>query len=145
MAPCLTNLVRQFMAEDSHAGGDSTPGARGEGDTNGHPVSQIVYPVPQDHHPGHARQVAGGGVKVGVSMRVSVVNNLAGHLSGETLLSLLPRVGRRSPSLRCPSADIPRPPPSCCSWGRRQGRAGGPPRSNCCTSADTWPPRAPGH
>ena len=64
------------MAEDGNTGGDSAPGSRGEGDSNGHPVCQVVYAVTQDHHPGYAGHVARGGVQVGVGVAVAVVRNL---------------------------------------------------------------------
>ena len=64
------------MAEDGHTGGDSAPGPRGEGDPDGHPVREVVYPVPQDDHPDRAGHGAGGGVEVGVSVSVTVVRNL---------------------------------------------------------------------
>ena len=64
------------MAEDGNTGGDSAPGSRGEGDSNGHPVRQVVNAVTQDDHPGHAGHVAGGGVEVGVGVSVTVVRNL---------------------------------------------------------------------
>ena len=65
------------MAEHSHTGGHPAPGSRGEGDSDGHPVCQVVYAVTQDHHPGHAGHVARGGVEVRVGVGVAVVRNLA--------------------------------------------------------------------
>ena len=75
------------MAEDGHTGGDSAPGSRGEGDSNGHPVRQVVNAVTQDDHPGHARHVAGGGVEVGVGVAVAVVGHLV--LRDDHLLSVI--------------------------------------------------------
>ena len=64
------------MTKNSNTGGEPTPGPGGEGDPDGHPVCQVVDPVAQDDHPGHAGDVAGGRVEVGVGVAVAVVLNL---------------------------------------------------------------------
>ena len=40
--------MRKLVAQDSDTGGHAAPGPRGEGHAYGHPVSQVVYPVPED-------------------------------------------------------------------------------------------------
>ena len=50
------------------------PHAVGKGSADGKSVGQIVYPVAEYNHPGHAGDGARGGVNVGVGVAVSVVN-----------------------------------------------------------------------
>ena len=68
--------MRQLVTENGNAGGHPAPRPGGEGDTDGHPVGQVVDAVPEDHHPGHAGDGAGGRVNVAVGVTVPVVGNL---------------------------------------------------------------------
>ena len=77
----LTNFMRQLVTQHGHTGGHAAPGPRGEGDPDGHPVRQVVDPVPEDDHPGHAGDGAGGGVDVAVGVAVTVVRNLEEGMS----------------------------------------------------------------
>ena len=66
----------QLVAQHGNTGGHAAPGPGGEGHPYGHPVRQVVDAVPEDHHPGHAGDGAGGRVHVAVGVTVTVVGNL---------------------------------------------------------------------
>ena len=72
----FTDFMGQFMAQDGDAGGHPAPGPGCEGHADGHPVRQVVDPVPEDHHPGHAGDGAGRRVDVTVGVAVAMVGNL---------------------------------------------------------------------
>ena len=72
----FTDFMGQLMAQDGDTGGHPAPGPGGEGHPDGHPVGQVVDPVPEDHHPGHAGDGAGRRVHVTVGVAVAMVGNL---------------------------------------------------------------------
>ena len=72
----VPDLVRQLVAEDGEARAEAAHVAVSEGRPDGETVCQVVDPVPEDDHDGHAGDGAGGGVGVAVGVAVTVVQHL---------------------------------------------------------------------
>ena len=70
LAACLTDLVRQFVAEHSYRRAEAARDAAGEGRSYRQAVAEVVNPVPQDHHPGDGSNGTG---HLPVAVAVSVV------------------------------------------------------------------------
>ncbi len=48
----VPELVRELLAHDRHAHRDPRQDGLGEGGPDAQPVDEVVYPVPEDDHPG---------------------------------------------------------------------------------------------
>lgn len=65
-----TNFMRQFMTEHSNGGTNAPCDGSGEGRANGQAVTEVVDPIPKDHHPSNCCHVLWNSGIVG--MRVTM-------------------------------------------------------------------------
>lgn len=65
-----TNFMRQFMTEHSYGGTNAPCDGSGEGRANGQAVTEVMDPIPKDHHPCNCCHVLWNSGIVG--MRVTV-------------------------------------------------------------------------
>lgn len=60
LAPSLTQLVRELLAQDGHRGADALEHRGGEGGADGQAVDEVVQAVAQRDHPGQRADVRVG-------------------------------------------------------------------------------------